>query len=294
MSISDGRLIVERDILSVIEAVSGNFSKSQRKIADYIINNYDKAAFMTAIRLANFAGVSESTVVRFAVELGYEGYPQMRRALQDMIRGKLTSVQRIKVAKDIMGSTDILSHVLSSDIEQIRQTMDESDSAAFSKAVDAIVQAENIYVVGMRSSSLLANFIGFYFNLFFSNLRVIAECPDNEVFERMLMMSKSDLLIAISFPRYSKRTLKAMQFAKDVGAQIVAITDGRLSPLIELADIPLFAKSDMISFLDTLVAPLSLVNALIVAISEKAEVDLYARFERLEEIWDEYGVYEQI
>jgi len=285
---------VEKDILSVIELASGSFSKGQRKIADYILKDYDKAAFMTAIRLAHFAGVSESTVVRFAVELGYEGYPQMRRALQDMIRGKLTSVQRIKVAKDIMGSTDILSHVLTTDIEQIRQTMEESDCEEFSRAVDLIVKAKNVYIIGMRSSAFLANFMGFYFNLIFSNSRVITECPDNEVFEQMLMMGEGDVLVAISLPRYSKRTIKAMQYARDIGVDIVAITDGRLSPLIELADIPLYARSDMISFLDTLVAPLSLVNALIVAVSEKAPVDLYSRFERLERIWDEYGVYEQI
>lgn len=285
---------MEKDILSVISANSAKFSKGQRKIADYILKDYDKAAFMTAIRLAHFAGVSESTVVRFAVELGYEGYPQMRRALQDMIRGKLTSVQRIKVSKDLMGSGDILTHVLSSDIEQIRQTMEEADGDEFSRAVDAVVGAKNIYIIGMRSSSFLANFIGFYFNLIFGNPRVITECPDDEVFEQMLMLSKDDVLLAVSFPRYSRRTIKAMQYARDVGASIVAITDGRLSPLVELADIPLCARSDMISFLDTLVAPLSLVNALIVAVSEKAQVDLFSRFERLERIWDEYGVYEQI
>jgi len=285
---------LEIDILTAIGEASGNFSKSQKKISEYIIKNYDKAAFMTAVRLAHFAGVSESTVVRFASELGYESYPQMRRALQDMIRSKLTSVQRIKVAKDIMDSRDILTHVLSSDIEQIRQTMEEADSGEFSRAVDAIVQAKNIYIIGMRSSSFLASFMGFNFGLIFNNSRLITECPDNEVFERLLMLSEGDVLIAISFPRYSRRTLKAMQYARDVGAKIIAITDGRLSPLAPLTDILLCSRSDMISFLDTLVAPQSLVNALIVAVSEKAPVDLYARFERLEQIWDEYGVYEQI
>ena len=285
---------MEKDILSVIGAASGGFSKSQRKIADYILKNYDKAAFMTAIRLARFSGVSESTVVRFAMELGYEGYPEMRRALQDMIRGKLTSVQRIKVAKDIMGSRDILTHVLSTDIEQIRQTLEDADSGDFSRAVDAIVEAKSIYILGMRSSSFLAKFMGFYFNLLFSNSRVVSECPDSEVFEHMVRLSEGDVLIAISFPRYSRRTIRAMQYARDVGAKIIAITDGRASPLIGLADLSLCARSDMISFLDTLVAPLSLVNALIVAVSEKAPGDLYAKFERLEEIWDEYGVYEQV
>ena len=249
---------------------------------------------MTAVRLARYTGVSESTVVRFAMELGYDGYPDMRRALQDTMRGKLTSVQRIKVAKDRMGSRDILTHVLSSDIEQIRQTMEETDSADFAKAVDAIVSAKSIYILGLRSSSFLARFMGFYFNLFFSNSRVISENPDSEVFEQIVRLSKDDMLIAISFPRYSRRTIKAMQYARNVGASIIAITDGMASPLTGLADISLCARSDMISFLDTLVAPLSLVNALVVAVSEKAPGDLYENFERLERIWDEYGVYEQL
>jgi len=285
---------MEKDILSAIETSLEGFSKGQRKIAEYILKNYDKAAFMTAIKLSRFAEVSESTVVRFAVELGYDGYPEMRRALQDMIRGKLTSVQRIKVAKDIMGSRDILTHVLSTDIEQIRLTMDETDSGEFTRAVEAIVEAKNVYILGLRSSSFLAKFMGFYFNLLFCNSRVISECPDSEIFEHMVRLSEGDVLIAISFPRYSRGTIRAMQYARGVDAKIIAITDSRASPLIELADIPLCARSDMISFLDTLVAPLSLVNALIVAVSEKAPGDLYTKFERLEKIWDEYGVYEQI
>jgi len=285
---------LDKDILSVIEAACPGLSKAQKKIAGYILDNYDKAAFMTAVRLARYTGVSESTVVRFAMELGYDGYPDMRRALQDTMRGKLTSVQRIKVAKDRMGSRDILTHVLSSDIEQIRQTMEETDSADFAKAVDAIVSAKSIYILGLRSSSFLARFMGFYFNLFFSNSRVISENPDSEVFEQIVRLSKDDMLIAISFPRYSRRTIKAMQYARNVGASIIAITDGMASPLTGLADISLCARSDMISFLDTLVAPLSLVNALVVAVSEKAPGDLYENFERLERIWDEYGVYEQL
>jgi len=285
---------LERDILNTIEIMSGSLSKAQKRIAEYILNNFDKAAFMTAVRLARFAEVSESTVVRFAMELGYDGYPDMRRALQDSMRGKLTSVQRIKVAKDRLGSRDILTQVLSSDIEQIRQTMEETDSADFAKAVDAIVDAKNIYILGLRSSSFLAKFMGFYFDLLFSNSRVISESPDSEVFEQIVRLSEGDLLIAISFPRYSRRTIKTMQYARSIGAKIIAITDGMASPLTELADISLCARSDMISFLDTLVAPLSLVNALVVAVSEKAPGDLYENFERLERIWDEYGVYEQM
>jgi len=269
-------------------------SKSHKKIAGYILDYYDKAAFMTAVRLARFTDVSESTVVRFAMELGYDGYPEMRRSLQDAMRGKLTSVQRIRVAKDRLGTGDILKHVLSSDIEQIRQTMEQTDSADFAKAVDAICAARNIYILGLRSSSFLAKFMGFYFDLLFNNSRVISESPDSEVFEQIVRLSEGDLLIAISFPRYSRRTIKTMQYSRTVGAKIIAITDGLASPLTELADITLCARSDMISFLDTLVAPLSLVNALVVAVSEKAPGDLYENFERLERIWEEYGVYEQI
>jgi len=285
---------LDKDILHAIETSVESMSKAQKKIAEYILSNYDKAAFMTAIRLARFAEVSESTVVRFAMELGYDGYPEMRRALQDSMRGKLTSVQRIKVAKDRLGSRDILTQVLSSDIEQIRQTMEETDNEDFAKAVDAIVDAKSIYILGLRSSSFLAKFMGFYFDLLFSNSRVISESPDSEVFEQIVRLSEGDVLIAISFPRYSRRTIKTMQYAHSIGATIIAITDGMASPLTELADISLCARSDMISFLDTLVAPLSLVNALVVAVSEKAPGDLYENFERLERIWDEYGVYEQI
>jgi len=285
---------LDKDILHIIEAMSESMSKAQKRIAEYILNNIDKAAFMTAVRLSRFAQVSESTVVRFAMELGYDGYPEMRRALQDSMRGKLTSVQRIKVAKDRLGTRDILTQVLSSDIEQIRQTMEETDSKHFARAVDAIIEAKNIYILGLRSSSFLAKFMGFYFDLLFSNSRVISESPDSEVFEQIVRLSEGDVLIAISFPRYSRRTIKTMQYAKSIGANIIAITDGFASPLTELADISLCARSDMISFLDTLVAPLSLVNALVVAVSEKAPGDLYENFERLERIWDEYGVYEQI
>jgi len=285
---------LDKDILSLIEAASEKMSKSQKRIAGYITNNIDKAAFMTAVRLARFAEVSESTVVRFAMELGYDGYPEMRRALQDTMRGKLTSVQRIKVAKDRLGTSDILTQVLSSDIDQIRQTMEQTDSTDFVRAVDAIVEAKKIYILGLRSSSFLAKFMGFYFDLLFSNSRVISESPDSEVFEQIVRLSEGDLLIAISFPRYSRRTIKTMQYSRSVGAKIIAITDGLASPLTELADISLCARSDMISFLDTLVAPLSLVNALVVAVSEKAPGDLYENFERLERIWDEYGVYEQV
>ena len=285
---------MDRDILSVIEAASGGFSKGQKRIAKYILESYDKAAFMTASKLGQVVNVSESTVVRFAAELGYNGYPEMRRALQDMVRNYLTSVQRIEVAKELMASQDILSHVLSSDIDQIRMTMDETNREDFSQAVEAIVAAKNVYIFGLRSSSVLVNFMGFYFNLLFDNVHVVNENTSHEVFEQILRVSEGDVFIAISFPRYSRRTIRAMHYARDMGAKIISITDNEASPLAKIADIALYAKSDMVSFLDTLVAPLSLVNALIVAVSAKAKGDLYSNFERLERIWDEYEVYEKI
>lgn len=284
---------MDKDILTLIEEASPRFSKGQRSIAKYILENYEKAAFMTASRLGEVVDVSESTVVRFAAELGYEGYPEMRRALQDMIRNCLTSVQRIQVAKELMESQDILSLVLSSDIEEIRLTMEETNREDFNKAVDTIVKADNIYIFGLRSSSALANFMGFYYNLLFENVHVINGSSASEVFEQILRVSKGDVFIALSFPRYSRRTIKAMRYAHEMGASVIGITDAPTSPIAKLADIALFARSDMISFLDTLVAPLSLVNALIVATSAKAKGDLYSNFEKLERIWDENEVYEK-
>ena len=285
---------MEKDILSLIEKESAGFSKSQRKIATFITRNYDKAAFMTAARLGNTVGVSESTVVRFAAELGYDGYPEMRKALQDMIRNRLTSVQRIEAAKGLLENQDILSAVLNSDIEQIRTTLEETNRDDFSSAVDAIVRAEHVYIFGLRSSAAIASFMGFYFNFLFENVRVVNENSVSEVFEQILRIGKNDVMIAMSFPRYSKRTIKAMRYARDRQATVIGITDKMNSPIAEIADIPLCARSDMVSFVDSLVGPLSLVNALIVAVSTKAKgSDLETDFNRLEAIWAEYDVYEK-
>ncbi len=285
---------MNKEILLLMEEAAPGFSKGQRRIAKYISENYDKAAFMTASKLGQVVDVSESTVVRFAAELGYDGYPEMRRALQDMVRNRLTSVQRIKVAKDLMESQDILSYVLSSDIDQIRMTLEEVNRKDFDAAVDAIVNAGNIYICGLRSSSALANFMGFYYGLLFANVRIVNGSSASEVFEQILRISKGDVFIAMSFPRYSQRTIKAMRYAREMEATVIGITNTEASPIAKLADIPLYARSDMISFLDTLVAPLSLVNALIVATSAKAKGDLFSNFEKLEKIWEEYGVYEKL
>ena len=281
-----------KDILSVIQANMNTFSKGQKLIARFILESYDKAAFMTASRLGKTVQVSESTVVRFAAELGYDGYPAMQKALQEMIRNKLTSIQRIEVSNDRIGNQDVLSMVMQSDMEKIRLSLEEVDREQFQHAVDALVSARRIYILGVRSATALASFLGFYFNLIFENVVLMHTTSVSEVFEQMLHIGPEDVIIGISFPRYSSRTVKAMRFARDRGACVVALTDSEASPLAPIATYTLMAKSDMASFVDFLVAPLSLVNALIVAIGRKKNSDLSRTFGMLEQIWSEYQVYE--
>lgn len=282
------------DILTLIQNGMVHFSKGQKLIANYIMNSYDKAAFMTASKLGKTVNVSESTVVRFAVELGYDGYPSMQKALQEMIRNKLTSVQRIEVANDRFGNQEILSMVLQSDIEKIRTTLEEVDKAAFQGAVDAILNAKTIYILGVRSSAAIATFLSFYLNLMFDNVKHIHTSSNAEMFEQMIRIDKDDVVIGISFPRYSSRTVKAMQFAYDRGATVIALTDSMAAPIARSATHTLIAMSDMVSLVDSLVAPLSVVNALIVACSYRKEEAISKTFASLEEIWDEYGVYEKV
>ncbi len=270
------------------------FSKGQKLIANYILQSYDKAAFMTASKLGKTVKVSESTVVRFAAELGYDGYPAMQRTLQEMIRNKLTSIQRIEVADDRIGNHDILSMVMHSDMEKLRMTLEQIDREAFDGAVQDIVKARRIYILGVRSASAIATFLAFYFNLIFDNATLVSISSASEIFEQLLRVGPEDVVIGISFPRYSKRTVKAMQFARDRGAQVVAITDSEASPLSAAAQRLLVAKSDMVSFVDSLVGPLSLVNALIVAISRVKKQELSQNLEELEHIWAEYEVYEKV
>lgn len=283
-----------KDILSAIQSGMSGFSKGQKLIANYIIESYDKAAFMTASKLGKTVNVSESTVVRFAVELGYDGYPSMQKALQEMIRNKLTAVQRIEVANDRFGDQDILSMVLQSDVEKIRMTLDEIDRETFNTSVNAILQARTIYILGVRSSAAIANFLGFYFNYMFANVRLVNTSSVSEMFEQIVRVREGDVVIGISFPRYSSRTVKALKFSKDRGATVIALTDSKTSPLTAHATHVLLAKSDMVSLVDSLVAPLSLVNALIVAVGRKKEQELSQTFTELERIWDEYGVYEKV
>ena len=281
------------DILTYIQENMSSFSKGQKLIANYILQSYDKAAFMTASKLGKTVNVSESTVVRFAAELGFDGYPSMQKTLQEMIRNKLTAIQRVEVSKERIGNQDVMTMVMQSDIEKIRMTLDETDQTSFNQAVAAIANAKRIYVLGVRSASVLANFISFYFRFMFDNLVSVDTSSISEVFEQIVHISADDVFIGLSFPRYSKRTIKAMQSAKDQGAKVVAITDSKVSPLTKIADVSLLAKSDMASFVDSLVAPLSLVNALIVAISREKAVHLESSLNRLESIWEEYDVYEK-
>ena len=283
---------MDKDIIATIETMQHGFSKGQNRIARYVLENTDKAAFMTAAKLGQKADVSESTVVRFALELGYEGYPEMRKALQEMIRNRLTSVQRIEVAKTVIGSRDTLAAILNSDMENILRTQNELDRSQFDAAVDSLLNARHIYILGTRTSAALSMFMGFYFNLLFENVKVLYENTAGEIFEQILRIGPGDVFVGISYPRYSKRTVSAVRFARERGATVLALTDADTSPIAELSDICLLARSDMVSFVDSLVAPLSLINALIVAVSER-KTGVAGIFGDLEKVWNEYGVYEK-
>ena len=285
---------MNQDILALIQENMNTFSKGQKRIAAFILDSYDKAAFMTASRLGKKVGVSESTVVRFAAELGYDGYPDMQKSLQKMIRNRLTSVQRIEVTNDRIGDQDLVSMVLQSDMEKIRLTLEELDRSAFDNAVKAIVSAKRIYIIGVRSSAAIASFLGFYFNLIFDNVVNVTAGTASETFEHLLRVGEDDVVIGVSFPRYSSRTVQAMSFARDRKATTVAITDSEASPLAPICKYTLKARSDMASFGDSLVAPLSLVNALLVAVSRAKNDDLANTFQTLERIWEDYGVYEKV
>ena len=281
------------DILTNIQNDIHAFSKGQKKIAAYILSNYDKAAFMTANRLGKTVGVSESTVVRFAVDLGFDGYPSMQKAMQEMVLNRLTSVQRIEVANDRLGNQDVISMVIRSDIEKLRQTEETVSREEFNNAVNAILKAKRVYILGVRSVAPLANFLGYYLNYMFNNVHVISGMSTGEMFEKIVGVNSEDVVIAFSFPRYSASTTKGARYCCSAGATVIGFTDSKLSPLGQCCDHVLIAKSDMVSLVDSLVAPLSLINALIVAIAAKREKELSRTFENLERIWDEYNVYEK-
>lgn len=279
------------NLLSLINERMSGFSKGQKLIAVFITEHYDKAAFMTASKLGATVGVSESTVVRFATELGYDGYPKMQKAMQEMIRDKLTSVQRIEVTKSRLSGSDVLSSVLNQDIEKIRRTLEETSKDDFANAVKAIAKAKTIYIFAVRSSAALASFLGYYYSLIFDRVKVVSNYGETEIYENLFRISEDDVIIGISFPRYSNAAVKAMTFAKRRGAKVIAITDSMTSPLCSLSDYILIAKSDMASVVDSLVAPLSMINALIVATVIELDGQVEQTFGRLESIWEEYDVY---
>lgn len=284
---------MKRNLLKEIKDRMHTFSKGQKLISVYILDNYDKAAYMTAAKLGAIVNVSESTVVRFAIELGFDGYPEFQHSLQEIVRTKLTSFQRIEVTNNIIGDGDVLTKVLLADSDKIRHTLEEIDRAAFDRAVDEIVNARRIYVVGVRSSSALASFLGHSLGQIFDEVKILEPTSGSEMFEQILNIGENDVIIAISFPRYSKKIINAVDYAKHRGASVIAITDSAMSPIAQGASQVLLARSDMASFVDSLVAPLSIINAIIVAVSRAKQDELTERLRKLEEIWDEYDVYDK-
>lgn len=279
------------NLLMRINRQYGKLSKGQKQLAAYITDNYDKAVFLTAAKLGQEVGVSESTTVRFATQLGYKGYPEFHRALEELVRNKLNSIQRMKVTYGRVEQKEILTTVLQSDIEKIKLTMEHLDHAAFDLAVETILKVKTIYIIGIRSCAPIASFLSFYLNLIFDDVRLIQTSSSSEIFEQMIRIGEQDAIIGISFPRYSMRTLKAMEFANNRNAKVITLTDSIHSPMNLYSSCNLIARSDMVSIVDSLVAPLSVVNALVVALCMKKQKEVVDTLESMEKIWDEYQVY---
>ncbi len=278
------------DIIRLLNLSSGKLSKGHKKIAQFIEENYDRAAFMTAARLGKLVSVSESTVVRFANALGYEGYPQMQKALQEIVHHRLTSSQRLAMSASV-NAVELPDVVLRTDLNNIRATIEEVDRTAFAAVVETLSQARTIYVLGLRSAAPLAQFLGHYLQFIFDDVRLITG-PGGDVFETIARITPKDALVGISFPRYSSRTLESMRFARSRGGKVIGITDGMLSPLHEVSDLCLDARTDMVSFVDSLAAPLSLINALLVARGVRNNERLTQNLRNMEEIWDTYRIYD--
>ena len=279
------------ELILRMEEKYSKMSKGQRRLADYVSKNYDKAVFLTAARLGETVGVSESTVVRFAIQLGYKGYPGFQKALEELVRNKLNSIQRMEVTYGRISQGEILETVLQSDIEKIKLTMAAIDQNAFELAVDTLLKARKIYVIGIRSCAPLAHFLSFYLNLICDDVTAVSTNSSSEIFEQLIRIGEEDVIIGISFPRYSMRTLKALEFASNRKAKVITLTDSVHSPMNLYSSCNLIARSDMASIVDSLVAPLSVVNALVVALCMKKQDDVITRLETLEQIWDEYQVY---
>ena len=284
---------MNEDILSLIEYKLPTFSKGQKRIAALITESYDKTAFMTASKLGKEAGVSESTVVRFAMELGYEGYPEMQKAMQEMVMNRLTTVQRIGVTQDRIGSGDLVHTILSGDGDKLRHTSDMVDRDSFQRAVSHIQNAKNIYVIGTRASSALAVFLGYYLKFMFESVHIITGGSTGEVLEQLIHTKPGDAVIAFSFPRYSQTTLEGVSYCRNAGVTVIGITNSQVSPLAEYCDDLLLAKSDMVSIVDSLTAPMSLTSALIAALASAKGESLEKQYEKLENIWQTHHIYRQ-
>ncbi len=285
--------MTDTDIIRYIADNTVKFSKRQKQLAEFIVRHIDKAAYMTARQLAESAQVSESTAVRFAAELGFSGFHDFQKSLKEAARNQLNSIQRMEIATERIGNDEVLSSVLKSDVEKILYTLEEIDRRQFNEAADALLNAENIYITGVRSAAALANFTGFYFNLLFDNVKLINTTGADDIFEQLLRIGKNDVVLGMSFPRYSKNTVDALKYAAQCGACVIGITDNKKSPIVKYSRYCLIARSDMDSFVDSLVAPLSVVNALIVSIGMKKKKEAMSTFEKLEKIWAEYGVYDK-
>ncbi|MBC8590550.1 MurR/RpiR family transcriptional regulator [Wansuia hejianensis] len=279
------------DLIELIQNSYPKFSKGHKIIANYIINNYDKAAFMTAVALGEATGVSESTVVRFAIRLGYDGYRELQNDLQELIKNKLTTVQRLHLADNKYGDNkDFVPKIMERDMDNIKKIINEFDFSSFEKAIDIILKSNQIYILGLRSSAFLAGYLSFYLNFLFSNIKLVSPGP-NDIFEQFLNITSDDVIIIITYPRYSKRIIDVLEYAKEKGTKIITITDSFNSPAAQKADVALIASSDMLSFVDSLVAPMSLINAFIIALGIEKKDNLNNYFEDLEEIWKKYGIY---
>ncbi len=279
------------DFVHALEGVLPELSKGQRRIASYILENYDKAAYMTAQTLGETVGVSESTVVRFATELGFEGYPQLQAQLRETVRVRLTTIQRMEAINHRIDDDHVLDTILRNDADKIEATLENIDRESFARAVNLILEAGNIYIMGMRSSAILAEFMHYYFGLLFDNVRLIRPASGSEMFEHLMKLRSDDVVIAISFPRYTTGIVHAVEYARSTGARVIALTDSMSSPIVPYAAETLIAKSEMASFVDSLVAPMSIINAIIAYIGKKKQGEVTETLERLETVWREYNVY---
>ncbi|AFS78441.1 HTH-transcriptional regulator, RpiR family [Gottschalkia acidurici 9a] len=281
------------DLINLIKEKFEDLSKGQKLIANYIISNYDKAAFMTAARLGQVVGISESTVVRFANTMGYDGYPNLQSELQELIKSKLTTVQRLSMSQDDYSNKNIgVRKILKTDMENIRHTIDDIDTEIFEEVVNSILKAKKVYILGLRSSNALSSYLGFYLGVILDDVKVV-NLGISDIFEQLIRVTKDDVVIGISYPRYSRRTLDALKYVRDQGCKVIGITDSEASPITSIAHLTLFARNNMVSFVDSLVAPMSLINALIVSIGMRVKNEVAEYFQELENIWEEYNIYDR-